>query len=670
MGLQKARRRGSGSFRSLWRGYLRLLGEPLRVARRTLAESRGSDPEGGESHAGDPVFSWLVLAAALLCTGLTWYAAKEQTADNDRARFELEVAGTQTALLDRVDRYSDTLRGLGITFRAFGETQPNRWVDFIGRFNFGKLAPAFADIAFLEYLPGSQGGGGESRFAPSSLGSDSRSPNEARSAGFPVRLTSLRRRSWRPLTSSVASWGDVRRAAEQARDSAAMTIVPVPGRKGDKETQEPGLLALFPIFRGDEPPQTVERRRSLVRGWLGAFVRGKALMKEVAAHATQLDFQVFDGRDLKPAALLYDHRGQHVSSGSGTHTRFQRIIPVEVGGRTWTLVFGSRPASGIAGYSRRSLRILLGGIAASVLLFGVVWNLETGRSRARLRAAASGRRLRADERLSKALLDYFPGGIITFDRRGIVERFSPGAETIFGYRAEEAVDYPIATFLPSCFENSSGDLMPEANGGDGESPGSLRSRQVGRRKDGMQFPVDLILAVSGADDQRMATAIVSDMSASCRADAALKQSQERYELTARAANDGLWDWDLEKNQIVFSARWKAMLGFADDEIGNLPENWFDRVHLDDRSALQARVAKHLEGQSPHFEAEFRMLHSDGSYCWGSSGFLVGGQRVAGSSILPTRRRPQSHRSPKGGQEIPKYPTRQSGRGQLVKGIRH
>ena len=39
------------------------------------------------------------------------------------------------------------------------------------------------------------------------------------------------------------------------------------------------------------------------------------------------------------------------------------------------------------------------------------------------------------------------------------------------------------------------------------------------------------------------------------------------------------------------------------------------MHLDDRSALQARVAKHLEGQSPHFEAEFRILHSDGSYRW-------------------------------------------------------
>ncbi len=64
------------------------------------------------------------------------------------------------------------------------------------------------------------------------------------------------------------------------------------------------------------------------------------------------------------------------------------------------------------------------------------------------------------------------------------------------------------------------------------------------------------------------------------------------------------------------------------------------------------------------------LETLGALFLGSSGFLVGGQRVAGSSILPTRRRPQSHRSPKGGQEIPKYPTRQSGRGQLVKGIRH
>ena len=79
-------------------------------------------------------------------------------------------------------------------------------------------------------------------------------------------------------------------------------------------------------------------------------------------------------------------------------------------------------------------------------------------------------------------------------------------------------------------------------------------------------------------------------------------------------------------------------------------------------AQMRKGEKWYEGTS---DAIFQNIH-----LIGSSGFLVGGQRVAGSSILPTRRRPQSHRSPKGGQEIPKYPTRQSGRGQLVKGIRH
>ncbi len=502
-----------------------------------------------------------------------------------------------------------------MTFRTFGEAQPDRWVDFISQFNFGQLSPELGEIAFLEYLPGSEGGSGKPRFAPSGLGSDSRSPSEARSAGFPVRLTSLRRAGWRPLTSSVTSWEDVRRAAEQARDSAEMTIVPVPGGQAGKESSEQGLLAFYPIFRGEDPPQTVERRRSSVRGWLGAFVRSNVLMKEVAAHVGQLDFQVFDGRDLSPAMLLYDHRGSKALNGSGGRTRLRQMIPVEVGGRTWTLVFGSPPAVGFSGYSSRSLQILLAGIAASGLLFGVVWNLETGRSRARLRAAASVRRLRVSERLSKTLTDHSPEGIITFDRRGIVKRFSPGAERIFGYQADEAVDYPIATFLPSSFENSSGDPIFQLNGDGGESPQSLRSRQVGRRKDGTQFPIDLTCAATGTDDRWTATAIVSDISESCRTEAALKQSQERYDLTARAANDGLWDWDLQKNEIHFSPRWKAMLGFSDDEIGNRPENWFDRVHLDDRSALQARVAKHLEGQSPHFEAEFRILHSDGSYRW-------------------------------------------------------
>src|SRR5436309_11171416 len=55
-----------------------------------------------------------------------------------------------------------------------------------------------------------------------------------------------------------------------------------------------------------------------------------------------------------------------------------------------------------------------------------------------------------------------------------------------------------------------------------------------------------------------------------RAQEALKESEERYALAARGANDGLWDWNLRENTVYFSPRWKAMLGFQENEIGDKP----------------------------------------------------------------------------------------------------
>lgn len=52
---------------------------------------------------------------------------------------------------------------------------------------------------------------------------------------------------------------------------------------------------------------------------------------------------------------------------------------------------------------------------------------------------------------------------------------------------------------------------------------------------------------------------------------ALHQSQQRYNLTASVINDGIWDWDLETNQIYFSSRWKSMLGYEEVEITNKPQ---------------------------------------------------------------------------------------------------
>ncbi|MBI2891666.1 MAG: EAL domain-containing protein [Nitrospirae bacterium] len=93
------------------------------------------------------------------------------------------------------------------------------------------------------------------------------------------------------------------------------------------------------------------------------------------------------------------------------------------------------------------------------------------------------------------------------------------------------------------------------------------------------------------------------------------ESEERYALSARGATDGLWDWDLSSNAVHYSPRWKAMLGWEDFEIGTSPDEWFKRVYPEDVEGLRKAIARHLDGQAPHLEHEYRMQHRDGTVRW-------------------------------------------------------
>jgi diguanylate cyclase (GGDEF)-like protein/PAS domain S-box-containing protein len=100
-----------------------------------------------------------------------------------------------------------------------------------------------------------------------------------------------------------------------------------------------------------------------------------------------------------------------------------------------------------------------------------------------------------------------------------------------------------------------------------------------------------------------------------RAQEELKDSEERYALAARGANDGLWDWNLSTNLVHFSARWKTMLGCQESEIGDSPEEWFERIHEADRERVQEEISAHQKGWTPHFESEHRMRYKDGTFRW-------------------------------------------------------
>jgi len=109
--------------------------------------------------------------------------------------------------------------------------------------------------------------------------------------------------------------------------------------------------------------------------------------------------------------------------------------------------------------------------------------------------------------------------------------------------------------------------------------------------------------------------VAVDVTDRVRAEEALRVSEERYALAVRGANDGVWDWDMDRDQIYYSPRWKAMLGLAEDDPRREPSLWLDRIHPDDVERVRNEIDTHLSGRTAHFEAEHRVLHEDGTWRW-------------------------------------------------------
>ncbi|QEH37534.1 Sensor protein ZraS [Aquisphaera giovannonii] len=95
----------------------------------------------------------------------------------------------------------------------------------------------------------------------------------------------------------------------------------------------------------------------------------------------------------------------------------------------------------------------------------------------------------------------------------------------------------------------------------------------------------------------------------------LRKSREQFALAVRGSNDGLWDWDIENDTVFYSSRWKAQLGYRDEEIAPHFSEFESRIHPGDRDRVMLAIGKYLSGRLRTYSEEFRMRTKDGSYRW-------------------------------------------------------
>ncbi|MDX8546399.1 PAS domain S-box protein [Mesorhizobium sp. VK25A] len=138
------------------------------------------------------------------------------------------------------------------------------------------------------------------------------------------------------------------------------------------------------------------------------------------------------------------------------------------------------------------------------------------------------------------------------------------------------------------------------------------------KKDGTSVWAQLTGSVIRDEDTSKPLYLVSqieDIDARKQAEARIAEAETRWNFALTSTGQGVWNLDMRKGGLTYSETWVKMLGFAHGELDGDPGRWLTMIHPDDREIVAEADRAHLAGETPFFEAEFRMRHKDGHWVW-------------------------------------------------------
>ena len=196
------------------------------------------------------------------------------------------------------------------------------------------------------------------------------------------------------------------------------------------------------------------------------------------------------------------------------------------------------------------------------------------------------------------LIDTKTGQIIESNR---------AASELFGYTHEELVK----------MKNYQLSADPEETKKNNEETPVLQRphHRILRKKEGTTFLAELIRSYFDFQNLSVHLTTIKDISESRKIEQAILENEERWRSAIEGSNQGLWDWNLETNEVYFSKLWKEMLGYSEEDIPNKLESWSTLVHPDDMPHVSEKLNRHLKGETKNYSCEQRILCKDGTYKW-------------------------------------------------------
>lgn len=227
--------------------------------------------------------------------------------------------------------------------------------------------------------------------------------------------------------------------------------------------------------------------------------------------------------------------------------------------------------------------------------------------------------LRRQGEILRSILDNMGESLIVADRQGRLLLVNPAAEQLLGAHVDDAdIEQALARrpiYLSDRTTVCSSDELPLSRALRGESVDDAELYVTAGDSQGRWLSANARALRGAAGEVTGALMVVRDVTERKLAEEQLRRSRERFELAVRGSQDGLWDWDLQTNEVFFSPRWKSILGYEDHEIRHHIDEWEIRLHPEERDRVYDANLAHINGATPHYEYEYRLRHKDGSYRW-------------------------------------------------------
>lgn len=227
-------------------------------------------------------------------------------------------------------------------------------------------------------------------------------------------------------------------------------------------------------------------------------------------------------------------------------------------------------------------------------------------------------------------IEQSPISVVIADVDANIQYVNPHFTEVTGYTAAEALGQNPRIFRSGQTQKETyQDMWGKINSGQ-----VWHGEFINKRKNGELYWEEAHIApvTDAAGNTVNYVCLKVDITQRRQAEEELHESEFRWKFALEGAGDGVWDWDMQTGKVIFSERYKEMLGYAGNEAWSSLNEWKDRVNVEDMHHAMQELEAYLDGKRTLYTAEYRMRCKDGGWKW----MLVRGmvvERAAGDRPL-------------------------------------